>query len=238
MRLVLDRADADLETSLIAGNSFDYPALHGKSLMAAGFAFVSTSDEVIEENILDINRYRYIDLIVGEEKTTRTTKYHEKSMFRAFPEGLKDQIEIFLKSGGRGFITGAYIGTELFSSGSKDSSDIIFAQNTLKVFHRTGHAVKTGGVFSVDPLIASHIGEFSFNTDYNANIYRVEAPDALEPFDTTAQTLFRYTENNMSAGIGFKGPYHLVVLGFPFETVLGDEDRDALIKGIFEYLER
>jgi len=228
---------ADLETSIIAGNTFDFIAIHGRSLMAAGYAFASAADEVIAEDYLNLNHYRYLDLIVGEEKATQMVKRPNQYRFEAFPADLKNQLESFLESGGRAFISGAYIGTELFSSAKKDSSDILFAQNILRIYHRTDHAVNSGGVNVIDPVISHHIGTFSFNTSYDSKIYRVEAPDAIEPYDSTAQTLFRYAENNMSAGVGYKDSYHLVILGFPFETVLGQESRNALMRGIFNYLE-
>ena len=75
-----------------------------------------------------------------------------------------------------------------------------------------------------------------FNTNFSSTIYRVEAPDAIEPADSSALTVFRYHENNMSAGVAFNGTYRLVVLGFPFETVLGAKNRDALLFGIFNFL--
>jgi hypothetical protein len=227
---------ADYETSKIAGNSFDYPALHGRSLLAAGFAFVSTSDEVIEGNMIDPKNYRYIDLIMGEEKTTDQVKNRDHQRFIAFTPALKEKLEWFFKSGGRGFISGSYIGTELFSPANSDSSDILFAQNVLKIFQRTGHAVKTGKVYCTEPELIRSDEPIIFNTSFNSDIYRVEAPDALEPADSTARTVFRYNENNMSAGVAFKGVYRLVVLGFPFETVLGVKSRDALLNGIFNFL--
>ena len=38
---------ANYETKVIAGNSFDYPALHGQSIVKAGYSFVSSSDESV-----------------------------------------------------------------------------------------------------------------------------------------------------------------------------------------------
>ena len=32
---------ADYEKEVIAGNTFDYPALHGRSIVSAGYSFVS-----------------------------------------------------------------------------------------------------------------------------------------------------------------------------------------------------
>jgi hypothetical protein len=88
----------------------------------------------------------------------------------------------------------------------------------------------------VDTLIRRQIREFEFNTEYNPNIYLVEAPDAIEPADSNAITIFRYRENNMSAAIGYRGAYNLVAMGFPFETVLNEDHRINLMKAILRFL--
>ena len=38
------------ETENIAGNTFNYPAIHGKAIMKAGYSFVSTSVKAVEKN--------------------------------------------------------------------------------------------------------------------------------------------------------------------------------------------
>ena len=227
---------ADHETSMIAGNSHDYPARHGRSLMAVGFAFVSTSDEAVEGKMINLDKYRYVDLIFGEEKTTYPAKNRDYPKYKAFTPAMKAELQRFFRSGGRGLISGSYIGTELFSPATPDSSDILFAQNVLKIFNRTGHAAKTGAVDCAEPDLLRSDEPIVFNTNFSSTIYRVEAPDAIEPADSSALTVFRYHENNMSAGVAFNGTYRLVVLGFPFETVLGAKNRDALLFGIFNFL--
>jgi hypothetical protein len=64
----------------------------------------------------------------------------------------------------------------------------------------------------------------------------VEGADALEPFDSTATTLFRYSENNMSAGVAYLGEYGVVSLGFPFETIVVPEMRDEIMLKTINYL--
>jgi hypothetical protein len=47
----------------------------------------------------------------------------------------------------------------------------------------------------------------------------------------------RYLENNFSAAVGYKGNYGIVVLGFPFETILGEKNRIEVMNTILNYLE-
>jgi len=50
--------------------------------------------------------------------------------------------------------------------------------------------------------------------------------------------VLRYTENNTSAGVAYKGKYGVVVLGFPFETIESEAMRHQLMKAIISYLKK
>ena len=63
-------SQASDETRRISGNTFDFPALHGRSIRSAGRSFVSCSDEALASGQVDISRYPLVDLIFGEEKET------------------------------------------------------------------------------------------------------------------------------------------------------------------------
>ena len=67
-----------MEGEIIAGNTFDYPYIHGKSIMAAGRSFISVSDEVFEDEGFDFAPYCAADLIFGEEKTTLSAAYSSR----------------------------------------------------------------------------------------------------------------------------------------------------------------
>jgi hypothetical protein len=225
---------ADYETKIIAGNSFDFPFIHGEAVKAAGYSFISSSDESIIDGDIDLNKYSFIDLILGEEKETRWQKPFADSLhgtqFRAFPKKFQEKITNYLNSGGNLFITGAYVGSDLFSG--KDSLDIKFAREVLKFNLSTNHAAKTGGVFSTKKINLPD--NFNFNTELNDKIYSVEAPDALNPVKDS-ETLIRYSENSFSAGVGYKNDYGVVVFGFPFETILDSNTRAEIMKEILRY---
>ena len=66
----------------------------------------------------------------------------------------------------------------------------------------------------------------------------VENPDAIEPVGDNAYTVYRYTENNFSAGTFYKGDrYNTCILGFPIESIKDQNMRIQLIKGIVKAME-
>jgi len=230
-------SNADYETKIIAGNTHDFVYLHGKSFWANGFSFVSSSDEAVWDGIINLDDYKFVDLILGEEKESRRQKKQidelKGTRFEAFPPKFQIAITKYLNGGGNIFISGAYVGTELFDD-PKDSLSKSFAKDVLKFSLAAGHAALSGNLFSASPLFTS-LNELKFNTGLNDSIYAVEAPDAINPAKG-AQTIYRYSENSFSAGTAYKNDYGVVVLGFPFETIHLQEQRNELLKQIISYL--
>ena len=70
----------------------------------------------------------------------------------------------------------------------------------------------------------------------NPDIYAAEAPDAIEPADKGSITAFRYSENNTSAAVIYRGVPGTVVLGFPFETIISSDERDAFMRQVLNFL--
>jgi len=225
---------SDYESKIIAGNTLDFPYIHGKAIKDNGFSFCSASDESVIETEVDLKNYKFIDFIFGEEKKTTSPKYKDKIDFEVFPVLIRDLISSYLYGGGKIFISGSYLGTDLYSE--PDSAGIRFANNVLKFKLMTGHAVKTGNVFSVNNSFLSLKNLIQFNTVFNDSIYKVEAPDELGEVNGS-NILLRYSENNFSAAVGYKDRYGVVSLGFPFETIIGEKQRNALMKSVLNYLE-
>ncbi len=239
-------SSANYETQLIAGNSFDYPYIHGSAIRAAGYAFISASDEAFWDGLVDPKNYRIIDLILGEEKVTSfpgmnlENNPHLKinDNYRAFPKKLKDKITTFLEAGGKLFLSGAYIGSELAGNRDSTTNDIRFAKDILKLNWQTDHAAVTGKVYSVDSTFLASPTVFHFNTEYRSDLYAVESPDAIDPA-TGARTILRYAENRFSAGIAYFGDdYSIIALGFPFETITSEHVRNLLMKAVLNHFER
>jgi len=160
-------------------------------------------------------------------------KYLSDTSFRAFPQAAQWQIKKYLDSGGKLFVSGAYIGTDLEENKPKNHPDIKFANEVLKLKWRTNHASKKGIIKSVDKHFSS-FKELKFNNTFNKSIYKVEAPDAIEPASSEGKTVFRYS-NSKSAGVAYKGKYSVISLGFPFETILEEKIRVLLMKDVIRY---
>ena len=88
----------------------------------------------------------------------------------------------------------------------------------------------------VDSLFAQPGTAFGFTTELNESIYAVESPDALRPAGEGATLLIRYDENNLRAGVGYRGDHRVVTLGFPFEAVPTRGQRHRLMNRILAYL--
>lgn len=232
------------ETEVIPGNTFNYPYLHGLSIKKAGYSFVSTSEGAVLNGKVKLDRYKYIDLILGEQKRTKPDIYEgEKDTlhnyrFKTFPKLLEKDIKNYCDQGGNIFVSGAYVGADQYRDVPADTSDINFVNHVLKFKLDTNWADKKGLVFAPDSSFMPEMSMISYNTKYNRKIYAVTAPDAIIPYHRLSHVILRYRQDRFSAGIGYRGKYNVVVFGFPFETILSQKDRDKTMKAIFHYFNK
>ena len=228
------------ETQVIAGNTFDYPAIHGAAILQAGYSFVSCSDETVEEGSVSMNDYAYADLILGKECQTKMGRGGVKPLeFKTFSQPMQQAITAYCQQGGSLFVSGSYVGTDLWNNRltQPDKADLKFATEVLKYQWRVNQAAAEGRVKSVASPFGKPNGDYSFHNELNADCYVVEAPDAIEPASPDACTFMRYSENNLSAGVAYKGTYKTCVLGFPFETLRTAEERNRLMEAILTFFD-
>lgn len=80
----MGHSSSELEGMKIAGNTFDYPFIHGKAIQATGkYSFVSCSDEAVENGIVTLEDYPIVDYILGLEKEDASTKAYYKTFSSA-----------------------------------------------------------------------------------------------------------------------------------------------------------
>lgn len=226
------------ESQVIAGNTFDYPAVHGAAILKAGYSFVSGSDEAVENGQVDLNDYKYVDFILGKECQTKMGRGGIMPLeFKTFSKPMQDAIAAYCSQGGNIFISGSYVGTDLWDNrlAKAEDSDKKFATEVLKYKWRTGQAATMGKVKSVASPFAVLTGDYSYHNELNPDSYVVESPDAIEPAGKEAYTVMRYSENNLSAGIAYRGAYKTCVLGFPFESIRTESEREALMKAVLTF---
>lgn len=230
---------ADKEGSVIMGNTFDFPSIHGRALQRNGYPFVSASRAAITEKRLDLRTYRIVDLILGKQRQTPWPKPIMDTLrgrqFETFPVALRNVLKEYLGGGGRLFLSGAYLASDPFDPGRRDSAAVAFARESLHYALVTDHAARSGRVV---PVVEEFYpaGEFiGFQAEGTETNYGVESADAIAPA-SGGQLLFRYAENGFSAGTGYRGDYGVVALGFPFEAIPSPETRSGIMGGVLRYL--
>lgn len=247
------------ETMVIAGNSFDYPAVHGEAILKAGYSFVSCGltpcsslkkkngrDSIAKQTdaasggipVLRMNDYKYVDLILGKQCQSKMGREGIKPLeFKTFSEEMQNAISDYCRTGGNFFVSGAYVASDLWDNrlAKADEKDKKFAMEVLKYKWRTGQAARNGKVKGVASPFPAIKGNYTYHQELNPESYVVESPDAIEPAVRGAFTVLRYSENNLSAGIAYKGDYKTCVLGFPFESVRTPEEREQLMKAILAF---
>ncbi len=235
------------EAQVIAGNTFDYPAIHGAAILKAGYSFVSASNESLSpapagkgevSTPVDMREYKYVDLILGKQCQTKMGRGGVKPLeFKTFSKPMQEAIAAYCRQGGNIFVSGAFVGTDLWDNrlATVDEADKKFATEVLKYKWRVGQAAAMGKVKSVASPFPALTGNYTYYNEPNADSYVVESPDAIEPATQDAHTIMRYSENNLSAGIAYQGDYKTCVLGFPFESIRTDSEREALMNAVLTF---
>ena len=229
---------ADYETKVIAGNTFDYPAIHGAAILNAGYAFVSCSDEAVEDGGVSLNDYQTVDLILGKECQTKMGRGGITPLqYKTFSQPMQEAITAYCNQGGNIIVSGAFVGTDLWDNRltTSEEADKKFATDVLKYKWRVGQAALKGKVKSVASPFPMLTGNYTYHNELNEESYVVEAPDAIEPAGKDAYTVMRYSENNLSAGVAYQGDYKTYIMGFPFETIRTKAERETLMKAILTF---
>jgi hypothetical protein len=238
-------SNADYERMVVAGNSFDYPSVHGNAILKAGYSFTSASESAALKDSLLTNDYAAVDLILGKEKQTKMGRGGVTPLqYKTFSADMQRLLTSYCKGGGHLFVSGAYVASDLWCNPlvKSEASDRQFAMDVLKYKWRNCRASVSGEVKSVVSPLTELSHQYSYYNRLNETSYAVESPDAIEPADSCAYTAFRYAENNLSAGVVFGGteqhPYRTVVLGFPFESLRSEKEQLEVMRLVLNYLNR
>lgn len=202
---------------IVAGNTFDYPSVHGKSLMAAGYAFYSMSREVFCDSE---DEEALIDLICGKQATTIIGRGAVPARFSVFPIELQNKLSQCVQNGSSVFISGANIASDC------DSTARAFTARTFGYEMLSPQATKSGSVAGM-----------AFSQTLNPHIYCVESPDGLVCKHNKASVWLQYDNTAKAAAIALScDNYRSIAMGVPFEVILSEDDRNKLMAEIMNYL--
>jgi hypothetical protein len=239
----------DKAGTVIPGNTFDFTAIHGRAMMAAGHPFHSSSSAAFCGNVFLCEGDYAADIICGKQVTTMVGSGTKPAKYEIFPARMRTALGRFTSSGGNVLVSGSNIGTDVWDRVfpvRKDSLEReeakLFVQEVLGYRWLTNYATRSA---VARPMKSAGIDlsgtgrSFSFWNVSNPRIYHVETPDGIVPASDKASTFLRYSDTNISAGTCMEaGPYRSVCLGFPIETIKEQSDIDCLIAQILEYFDK
>ena len=232
---------------VFAGNTFDYCGLHGKALMAAGYAFHSSSVAAFSADRTLAKSDVALDLICGKQITTVVGTGKVQDRFQVFPTGLQQAIRRYTEDGGNVLVSGANIGTDVWDGIYPVHKDSLytattkeFVEKTLGYRWMTNYASRNATVkVWNNGQISLSVPEFQFHKERNPFIYCVETPDGIVPSSDKSQSFLRYSDTNISAGTCFEGNgYRTVCIGFPIEVIKEETCIEPLIKDIMKFLDK
>jgi hypothetical protein len=232
---------------IVAGNTFDYPYVHGKAIMKAGHPFYSCSNEAFCSDSTFRKGAWSIDLICGKQVTTVVGSGLQKK-YEVFPAQMQEALTEATGDGVNVLVSGAYIGTDIWDQiypYEKEKTEVAgakkFAQNVLGYRWAANSASRKGTVRFLrnDTISGLPEGTLEICNEINSGQYCVESPDGILPGSKSATSFMRYTDSGISAGICNDGKgYRTVCLGFPIESLTSEKDIDNVINITLEFFSR
>lgn len=205
---------------VIQGNTFNYPYIHGKALRDNGYSFSSCNKDALSstpELDKDFKEYDLIDLILGKQCDSQFFELYPTELQRVLFEYVQNRRANLL-------ITGAYVASSHKSE--------LFIEKGLRYTLQQDGATKNGVVYA--PEQQSY---FNLQIMPNAKQYFVQNVQSILPADDNGEVIMQYADTQLPAAISVGRRSDIVVTGFPFESIIGDEARYYLMKYILEKLD-
>lgn len=230
----------------VAGNTFDFPYVHGKAILKAGHSFTSCSNEAFCTDSTFRAASQVIDLICGKQVTTAIGAGGLQK-YDIFPTDMQQGLEAFAAKGGNIIVSGSYIGRDVWDSiypVKKDSLHTIrtrkFVKEVLGYKWAAGSASRKGSVrIARNKHIPDPGKSLSICNHINTDQYSVESPDGIAPASENGSIFMRYEDTGIPAGICHEGNgYKTACLGFPLEAIVSETDMNNIIRLILEYFNK
>lgn len=200
-------------------NRGDYVVHHGLATPLA-YAWDSASNEAVRDGDVTLAPYAMVDWILGRESTddNGTLDATERARLRAY-----------LQNGGSLLISGSELAWDLAANGR----DPAFLRDALATAYVADSAA-TLLSFAASAGPFAGLGELPFDAPEE---YLVDSPDVIAPLNG-AQAALLYSGVTTGAAAVYRsaGCTHVLVLGFPFET-LRAEARPAVMARALDFLD-
>ncbi len=216
---------SELEGVILAGNTFEYPLIHGYALKnVGGISYVSCSRAAVEHGMVSLDSYDMVDLILGLQKEDPVARRLRGANYKTFTPELQRVLSAYLRKGKPLLLSGSYLASDM----STTRTESLFTKDLLKYTYG-------GNARNVSSSVISGMGtSFTIPRTIQAKAYPVVAPDCLHA-EGGAYPLMVYADQTCAA-IAYKGPYRIIALGFPFESIEQEQVRGKLMGAFTRFL--
>jgi len=217
------------------GNTYDFIRQHGSAFYYNAVSFNSATNEAIINGLFNLNDYPIVDYILGEESTAD----------ESFNSTEQSIVSNYLINGGNLLVTGSEIAWDLDYKGS--SNDKYFIRNFLKMQFATDAPYNTSSTYYEVELVENDYiyNPTSFFFDNGSHgTYDVKWPDViLESQGSKGFIKYAALDTQSGyAGLLFEGlfpggdkPGKIISLGFPFETIYPETNRNIFASEILKF---
>jgi hypothetical protein len=227
-------SDTDMAGFQPAGNSFDYPAVHGRALLKLGCSFCSMSRKAFEN--ASAAGYYAVDLICGKQISTLVGNGRKEARFKVFPAALREALSAATEAGCNILISGSYIATDAWDE-IYPIGDTAYQENARKFITGTlGYRWSTSRG-SVNGVVRADGREYHFTNELNEESYCAETAGAIRPASKDAILIGSFT-NRTGAGVLYKASnYRVVAWSFPLELTTPKEELETILNKSLKYFE-
>ena len=216
-----------------AGNTFDYPAVHGRALLDLGYSFCSMSRSAFEK--ARIEPFFALDIICGKQISTLVGNNHKSARYQVFPEGFRKALREHADAGNNILISGAYIATDAWDEIYPIGDNAYQEEARYFIEQVLGYRWSTTRG-SVNGHIKFDDEEYRFCHEPDEHSYCVETAGGIRP--TGGGTTIATYSNRTGAGVfhEFDG-YKVVAWSFPLELTEGKDKLKTIIDKSLKHFE-
>ncbi len=210
---------SELEGAIIAGNTFNYPAIHADALSQQKDCNISSaSAEAVERGRIKLDSYQMADLILGCQRKDGYSLADRMTI----PPTLQDRLQKYHNQGGNLLVSGAYIGLDMLSN-----SDRKFMEDVL-------------GISRTDTVAAAETVKglgttFSIQNSLNPNQLAATRVSRLHHAPQSFSAML-YADGSPAAVASSSGKGRTFAMGFPFETIKTATVKHSIMNGIAQFL--
>ena len=222
--LQMGASGEELAATYMAGNTMDYAAVHGASIKNAGYTFVSCSRQAFEEGTISPQAFDVVDVFMGLQRHTNYSLMPHPD-YLAITPAMYAHLNHYAKQGGALLISGSYLGEE----SQTNAVTRALLKNIL-------HAEENGYIKDWSEQSITGLGTtLEIPRWINPEHYAVTRPEVFAPLGDAFTPLI-YEHSHRNAAVAYSGIHRSILLGFPFEAIRSNYDRDLVMSSALEFL--